>query len=454
MRSAPSPVKAAVLGLFIITASVRPAGGQIPPPRFSKHSLLNGFEILILPEPAERVQFALMVKNGAAFDPVEKWGATYLMARLMSEATERRTSEQLRLDLKTLGAEIQFRVDWDALFWYGSAPVDRIEDILNVLSDIVVRPRFEPESFERLRAELVEEVQRESDSPERLTQKLFLSSLFQQNPYAHTIKGEPETLNNLHLNDLKIQYRKLIMPNQAQLALYFPGDQTRLLRSLARRWGSWVRGDPAPFTFRRALPPQSARILLVDRPGEESLIRFGALGPRRGEADYYPLKVLEQYLTLRLTDWAAEISSRSQIQASVEVAARRMPGFVQFNVKADDSQIVPYLNRIRSALAELRDGKIEADRFREAKELAFLQLRDGLAAPRSRLFELLEANLHDLGVSYIAAYGLRLDRVRPDQVKQVVQQLFPEDAFVAVVAGSAQRLAPKLERLASVEILN
>ncbi len=439
------------IALLALPIAVR---GQIPPPQYAKHSLLNGFEVLLLDEPAPRPRFALMIRNGAAFDPAGKWGATFLMCRMMMERTEKRTGEQLRQDLRTIGADLFVRADWDAIFFYGSAPSERLEDALNILSEMVVRPEFDEETFERLRNGLIAEVKGEADNLELQTQKVLLNSLFQQNPYAHGVKGELETLNNLNVNDVKIQYRKLIMPNQAQLALYFSGDQAGFLRSLGRRWGSWVSGEPLPFTFRQATPPTETSIAVWDRPGQDCLIRVGALGPRRGEPDYYALKTLEQYLTLSLSHWASEVANESQIQASVHVKGLQMPGFVELNLRTESDRTVPYLRRIWGALADLRAGKIDPARFKEAKELAFLDLRNRLSDPEGRLFELLEANLYDLGISYLTTYGLRLDRVSPDKLQAVVQSRLPETAFRIVVAGPVTKLEAGLRSLGRLDILN
>ena len=430
------------------------ASAQIQPPKFSKHALLNGLEIFLLREPVQRPHFVLMIKNGAAFDPVDKWGVTLLTYRMMMARTERRTAEQLSQDLRTLGAEIRLRVEWDAAFISGNAPAERMEDVLGVLAEMVVRPEWDEALFESLRLELAEEVRRETESPELRTQDVFLSSLFQQNPYAHGVKGDVSTLNNLTLNDVKIQYRKLIMPNQAQLALYFAGDEVQLLRTLGRRWGSWVRGEALPFTFRQADPPAGVTVLILDSPGDQSVLRVGALGPRKGERDYYALKVLEQYLTLSLPAWGAEIDRSNQVQASIQVRGLKMPGFVQLNVKSGTEQTPFYVRRIWRALGDMREGRIDPERLREAKELAFLELRNRLQDPAARLHELLESNLYDLGVSYLATYGLRLQRVLPDTLREVARTRLAATSFVVVVAGSASRLSAELEGEGPVTILN
>ena len=122
---------------------VSSALSQLPLPRFSKLPLLNGMEILVLEDPppaSGSVDVVLMIRNGAAFDPVEKFGATYLLSRLLMEGSERRSGDQLREDLARLGAQLEIRVEWDAIYVLGTAPPDRVEDTLNVLGEIIIQP--------------------------------------------------------------------------------------------------------------------------------------------------------------------------------------------------------------------------------------------------------------------------------------------------------------------------
>ncbi len=427
---------------------------QIPPPQFSKSALLNGMEIFFLPNTESRSRFVLMIQNGAAFDPIDKWGVTQLTIQMMLEQTERRTGEQLRQDLNLLGARLEARVDWDAIYFSGSVPPERLGDALNVLAEVIVRPSFREEVFERLRREQVEAVQASSDRPAVRTQTVFQRELFQLNPYGHSVEGTTETLQSLLLNDVRIQYRKLFVPNEARLAVTHSGDQVDLFRTLARGWGSWVRGDPAPFTFRQAQNPAQNRALVMDAPGGEGWLRVGALSVARSQPEFFELEVLQHYLTLTLTDWAKQVTSQSQIQASVRLETRRLPGFLQLSVQAPSEQLAEYAFRFRDLIGQLQRGEIEAERFKEAKELAFLELRRRLEDPEQMLEQILNVHLYGVGVSFLTTYGIRLDRVQPSRFQSVLKEVLSPTSLLLVAAGNGSSLRGRLQDWGEVEVLN
>ena len=443
-----------LLSLIIAAGSARAELDSLPVPEFEARNLLNGMELLVLPSSEARMPFVLMIKNGAAFDPVEKWGVTYLMVRMLLEGREGRSGTPIQQDLKNLGAEFQMKVHWDTIYFYGSAPQGKLMDSLNLLAEAVVRPKLEEEMFEQLRGQILQEIEAETGQVEAFTQKLFLGELFSGNPYGHFHKGIPETLKNLYFRDIKIQYRKLIVPNQAKLAFYHSGEAIPFIEGLSRKWGSWVRKDSIPFTFRKAQPIKEKRIVLLDRPGESAFFRWGKLGVKKGVEDYYALKIMEEYLNLELPSWAEEVALEAQIQARPSFEAFRMPGYIQLSLQASSQHLVPYLKRLFQSLTELQAGQLDLAKFEEARQLTFLEFKGSLEDPQSRLFRLLDTSLYELGISYLTSYGRRLNRVQPKIIPAILDKYLSPDSFLLVVSAPASKIKADLEELGVVEILN
>ncbi len=443
-----------LLSVIIAAGSARAELDNLPVPEFEARNLLNGMELLLLPSGEARMPFVLMIKNGAAFDPVDKWGLTYLMARMLLEGKEGRSGTPIQADLKSLGVELQLTVHWDTIYFYGSAPAAKLQDSLNLLAETVVRPKFEEEMFEQLRTRMLEEIEAETPQIEASSQKLLLSKLFAGNPYGHSRKGTPKMLKSLYFRDIKIQYRKLMIPNQAKLAFYHAGEPSALFASLSRKWGSWVRKNSVPFTFRKAVSIKEKRIVLLDRPGDSAFFRWGKLGVKRGGRDYYALKIVEEYLNLSLPTWAEEVASEAQIQALASFEAFRMPGYIQLSLQASSGHLVPYLKRFIQSLKELQAGEVDLAKFEEARQLTFLEFKRSLEDPKSRLFRLLDTSLYELGIGYLTAYGRRLNRVQPKSIPAILDQYLSPDSFLLVIGGPASKMKDDLEELGAVEILN
>ena len=125
--------------------------GPISPPEFYRQSLLNGMEILFFTRSDERVPFVLMIKNGAAFDPIEKWGITYLTTLMIFEQRDNLREVETQRGLKELNAHLNFWVEGDAIYFFGDTPREHLVDTLNLLAEMVVRPAFHEEIFQQTR---------------------------------------------------------------------------------------------------------------------------------------------------------------------------------------------------------------------------------------------------------------------------------------------------------------
>lgn len=448
--------KAGILNLLIfVIIALTGFSSEVPEriklPEFERKTLLNGMEFLFLEGLGGKVPFLLMIKNGAAFDPVEKWGATYMMSRIMIAGLN---EEQIQRELEAAQVKIDAKVDWDAIYFYGTSPPEGVLTALSVLADIVVRAKFDEDTFTETRNTLLEEARQRADRIEIETQEVFLAAVLSGSPYAHPVKGTAETLINLRLQDVKVQFRRLLMPNQARLALYYSGDREELFQRLSRRWGSWVKGQPSPFTFRQASDRERPAVLLLDYPAEENgILRWGTLSVDQASKNYHALKVLEQYLTLSLPDWAEKISSSNQIRGSAKLVAKRMPGYFQVSLKSPGNELVPYYRKLEETIDLIKAGGLENERFEEAKSLVLREFNDSLQEPYEQLHRLLGTDLYELGLNYIPTFSLRLKRVTPAVLQNVVKAQFKNGGSVVVVAGPVGQLEPALKEIGPVEVL-
>ncbi len=438
-----------------IIASAAPAAETAPYqlPAIERKSLLNGMQFLFFEAESDDCPFLLMIENGAAFDPVDKWGVTYLMSRMILEGVEERNFRQ---EFESRGIRLESQVDWDALYFLGTAPASELEFALLALGDLVVRPDFREETFERLRQELLAELNAEAGSIEARTEQLFQAALFADNPYGHSVRGEPRTVSNLYLRDIKIQQRRLLLPNQSRLAVYYSGDREQLFRRLSRRWGGWVRSEAAPFSFVQAARTERPQVrVLEDRDSQgECLIRWGQLGVAKSAPQYFALKILEQYLLLQLPEWAEQVSKVGQIRGEVVLAPRRMPGYFQVTLASPVTDVAAYLRRLNGALEELKSGRIDEARFQEAKSLVRQEFMASMQDPFGRLMQVLAAELHQLGANFVATFNLRLDRVTPAQLREAVREAFPDRGAVVVVAAPPGPILTELQEFGDVELLH
>ncbi len=451
----------ALLVLSIITGTLGEAASpnadidyQITLPSFERQSLLNGLEIYLFPSNSDRLDFTLMVINGGVFDPIDKWGVTYLTARMMLEAGKDRSGRSLLEAVKATGGQLTVKVEPDAIFFEGSAPANQLTEVLNAFGQMVIQPEFDEESLTKIREDAIAQLETKRKDPSFLTQQYFLAELFRANPYAHLVKGTSATLRNVTLADVRYQYKKTFIPNQAYLACYYNGEAAAVVTGLTRRWGAWVKGIGAPFAFRQATSPVSPQIILIDKPGEDAILRCGTLSTPRGDRTQTALEILQEYLTLSLPGWASQVASSQQVRASASLETRKMSGFFQLSIQAPPEQIPGYVRRYLQLITDIDQGQIAREQFEEAKRVVVQEFKNGLATPSTRLRYLLETHLYGLGVNYISNYGVRISRMTPETFQTAIREHFRERKPLMVLSGPREPLEKSLAEFGPVRLLN
>ena len=412
-------------------------------PKIERKNLLNGMQVIFFDQTSDTIPFKLMIKNGAAFDPANKWGATYLMSRVMMDLLN---DPLIKSEISARKITIECAVTWDALVFSGEAPSREIGYALDLLADLVIRPEFKEESFKKIKDEHLREVTLTESLLENRVNILLKEKLFARNPYGRPEIGTSESVPRLQVNDLIVQFRRLIIPNQAVLAIAFSEEREGLFNYLSRRWGSWVRKSPAPFVFRRSHRYTQPEISIIEADRRQGIISWGLLGFEMSSRESISMEVLEQYLTLALPNWASEIAAAGQIRGSIESSSMRMPGYINVSLEIPVQHLSSYHSKLFTTLREISMGQIDQSQFEDAKQIVLTEFRSSLEQTEGQMNKVLETDLYELGINFIPTFGLRLSRVNEQKFQEMIKSLVPDKSHIMVAAGPRREIEEQIEK--------
>ena len=429
--------------------SLRPGPAErLSLPKIERKNLLNGMQVIFFNQTSDTIPFKLMIKNGAAFDPSNKWGATYLMSEVMMDLLN---DPLIKSESTSRKIKIECEVSWDAIVFSGEAPSKEIGYALDLLADLVIRPEFKEDSFNRIKQAHIKEVNLTESLLENKVSLLLKEKVFSRNPYGRPEIGTSSSVPSLELNDLIVQFRRLVLPNQAVLAIAFSEERQGLFNYLSRRWGSWVRKTPAPFVFRRSHRYTEPEIAIIEADRRQGIVSWGLLGFEKSSREAISMEVLEQYLTLALPNWASEIASSGQIRGSIESTSMRMPGYLRISLEIPVQQLSSYHTKLFKTLDEISQGDINPSQFEDAKQIVMAEFRSSLEQTEGQMDKVLETDLYELGINFIPTFGLRLSRVSESKFQEMIKSLVPDKSHIMITAGPRQEIE---EQLAKKQISN
>lgn len=273
---------------------VPPLGGDKPfrAPEVRSAKIENGMEIFVVEKPElPKVYTGLVTRAGSVSDAAGKGGQASLTARLMRRGAGARTSIQIDETLGDLGTTM----GGGATREYSSVGFEilkrNLDQGLSVMSDVVLKPTFPAEEFEREKKLVLDGLAQAANNPNSIASRVAAMVAFgQDHPLGRPSGGLPGTVSAITRDDLVAFHRDNWKPGSS--AMVFVGDVTLSeATAMARKhFGSWSGGAAKPAAVPAIKPMPTGKVYLIDRPGAaQTVVSHVLKGIKRRSPDYYPL---------------------------------------------------------------------------------------------------------------------------------------------------------------------
>jgi predicted Zn-dependent peptidase len=446
-----------------VDRSSLPAVG--PPPTFHfpevrKRRLSNGLGVWTVEHASVPVvTFVLLVNVGSAVDAPGRPGLASITGDMLDEGAGARTAIEVTDALARIGAGFDTEVGPDATF-LTLTTLSRFRDRgLALLSDLVIRPRFEPHEFERVRQLRGNRLRQLRDLPPAVADRAFASLLYGDHPYGHLAIGTEEALEEIALEDVRTFHHRAYRPSNATLIAVGDGSHEALFESVRTAFGDWTDAAASHDEFGATLPRaldvptvEPPRLTVVDRPGAaQSELRIGHVAAPRSTPDYHALVLLNMALG---GQFVSRINMNLREDKGYTYGARtsfdfrRGPGPFLLQVSV---QTAATAEAVRESLAEIQS--VRADRPITERELE--TARAALTRGYPRNFETAEQIARSC--SQQALYGLPDDyfeqfvptvlRLGVDDIARVATRWLEPSRLATLVVGDRTAIAAGLDAL-------
>jgi zinc protease len=423
-----------------------------------REELPNGVRVLLL-EDHRMPAFSLgvVVTRGAGVETLDEAGLASFTAELMERGAGARTALELAGVVDALGASLDVSAGWDSLSAQVAGLSEDLDVLEGVLADVVLRPRFDRDEAERVRAEKLASLRQASDDPSTLLSWTFSKTLYAGHRYGLPEAGTPATVARFGPKDARAFHRRLFVPGAAIVFASGDLEPEALLAKIRATYGAW-QGPPPEDLGPPPLPPERRRIVIVDRPDlGQAQIGVGHGGIARTDPRRLPVQLLNSALG------AGGFSSRlmSTIRAEAGLTYGVSSQFVQRHRAGPFAVFtftrVPKTGEVVQLILE------ELERVRQeppsSEELARVQSqRAGQFALALETSEevaaaLVELDVYGLPRDSLDTYRGRVRAVTVEETSAVARELIDPARASIVAVGPAELLRPQLEPFGPVEVV-
>jgi len=129
-------------------------------------TLNNGIRVVLdVDQGHPTVSVGALVASGSRFEDGTTRGMSHFIEHLLFKGTERRTALELSSAIENVGGELNAFTDTQYTMFYVRVPSDHLTTALDVLTDMLLHPRFDPGDIELERRVVEQEILAFEDTP-------------------------------------------------------------------------------------------------------------------------------------------------------------------------------------------------------------------------------------------------------------------------------------------------
>ena len=445
----------------ITVSKVRPAPelGEVAAldfPEITETTLSNGIKVSYAQRDAVPATYiSVSFDAGGAADPADKQGLENLTLSMMEEGTTSLNSRELAEAQERLGTNISVGGGSDRSTFTLSALSANLEPSLDLFTDVIRNPAFEQSDLERLRTQTITGIEQSLKSPGGMATRVISPLVYgADNPYGRF--STVESVSSITREDLMEFKQTWLRPDNAEIFVVSSLALAEVLPGLEESFGAWQ----APATPKGvkdfsnlASAPESARIVLVDRPNSPQSLILGGQITNADPSDPAINDLINANNALggsflaRLNMNLRETKGWSYgVRGGPNLSENAVSYFVQAPVQAD---------RTGDSLAELirevdefvtTRGVTEAELERiVTNEISSLPGRFETAG--SVLGAMRSNALYDRPNDYYETLADQYRGQTTESLDAAARAEIDPDQFVWVVVGEAEKVRPQLEAL-------
>ncbi|MFN7964463.1 MAG: pitrilysin family protein [Acidobacteriota bacterium] len=175
--------------------------------------LPDGLTLLFEEIPGvQSAALGVWLRMGSRHEPTRLSGICHFLEHLVFKGTETRTAREISLLTDRIGGNIDAFTTKETTTFYARVLDEHLPIAIDLLSDIVRRPRFDAEEMERERRVILEEIRMVMDSPEERLYDLFAEKFWAGHPLGRPIQGTEDSVSKMSRKTVLNFFRQAYVP--------------------------------------------------------------------------------------------------------------------------------------------------------------------------------------------------------------------------------------------------
>jgi predicted Zn-dependent peptidase len=193
----------------------------------------------------ETASLGVWVGSGSRDEKPDEHGISHLLEHMAFKGTTRRTARQIAEEIEAVGGDLNAATSVETTAYYARVLKADVPLALDVLSDILSDPAFDPSELAREQNVIVQEIGAAEDAPDELVFDHLQATAFPGQPVGRSILGTPQTVRSFDPARLRTYLSRNYRAPDMVIAAAGAVDHGAVVADVERRFAAF-NGSAAP----------------------------------------------------------------------------------------------------------------------------------------------------------------------------------------------------------------
>jgi predicted Zn-dependent peptidase len=235
----------------------------------------------------QTASLGVWVGSGSRDERPDEHGISHLLEHMAFKGTTRRTARQIAEEIEVVGGDLNAATSVETTSYYARVLKPDVPLAIDVLSDILTDPAFDPDELMREQNVIIQEIGATQDTPDDLVFDYLQGTAFPDQAVGRSILGTPETVRSFDRRRLRAYLARNYRAPDMVLVAAGSVEHEAVVAEVERRFSAF-EGPAAP-------PPTPARFdggaRIETRDLEQAHIALALEGVPQLDPTLYSLQV-------------------------------------------------------------------------------------------------------------------------------------------------------------------
>jgi predicted Zn-dependent peptidase len=193
----------------------------------------------------QTASLGVWVGSGSRDEKPDEHGISHLLEHMAFKGTKRRTARQIAEEIERVGGDLNAATSVETTAYYARVLKADVPLALDVLSDILANPTFDPAELQREQNVIVQEIGASEDTPNDVVFDHLQETAFPGQSVGRSILGTPDTVRAFNPEKLRTYLGRNYRAPDMVVAAAGAVDHAQVVSEVQQRFSSFSNA-PAP----------------------------------------------------------------------------------------------------------------------------------------------------------------------------------------------------------------